>query len=374
MTALRPKPEQNAPDDAAMLSVGTRLAPPPRAEPIRRRQLAALLSVLLHAAVLALLILRFGDAGVELTPDQAVEMVFEGSSAAATPGEAPAPDSPPPAPVAEVPPAATDPAPPAPEPTPTPTEPPNPDAPPPEPVPEQVPVQVPVQVPPITPPEPEMPAPAPRSIPIVRLDAPEAPAPEPLVPSFEPPAAPRALPRPLPLPRRPLAPVQQAVQQAVRPAQRPRYADGFSPPIDLSFGKGASPASPRQHTGPASRAVDLSPGAPKAGPDRAEAFFDARARRVGADWASGLQTYWVAHRYYPRQAAENGEDGTVKVELVVNRSGKVESVEVIGKSGSPWLDMAALSTWRGAQLAPFPAENPDLRTTMSLTINYILIR
>ena len=365
MTALRPKPEQNAPDDATMLSARTRLAPPPRAEPIRRRQIAALLSVLLHAAVLALLILRFSDAGVELTPDQAVEMVFEGSSAAATPGEAPAPDTPPPVSVVEAPPAATDPAPPAPEPTPTPTEPPNADAPPPVPVP--VPVPVP-PAPPIVPPEPEMPAPAPRSIPVVRLDAPEAPEAEPLVPKFEPPAAPRPLPRPLP--PRPLAPVQQAL----RPAQRPHYADGFAPPIDLSFGQGAPPASPRQHTGSASRAVDLSPGAPKAGPDRAEAFFDARARRVGADWASGLQAYWAAHRYYPRQAAENGEDGTVKVELVVNRSGKVESVEVIGKSGSPWLDMAALSTWRGAQLAPFPAENPDPRTTMSLTINYILIR
>ena len=77
---------------------------------------------------------------------------------------------------------------------------------------------------------------------------------------------------------------------------------------------------------------------------------------------------------FPRQAAESGEDGTVQVELVVNRLGKVESVEISRRSGSPWLDMAALSTWRSAQLAPFPAENTDPRVTITLTINYILLR
>jgi len=153
-------------------------------------------------------------------------------------------------------------------------------------------------------------------------------------------------------------------------ARRPPDPGSFAAPLDLNFGPLASrPALPR-----GSRGIDLTLGAPKPGPNRAEAFFDARAARVGADWANGLEAYWRKHRYYPQQAIQNGEDGTVQVEIVVNRFGKVESVQIVSRSGSPWLDMAALGTWRGAQLAPFPPENQEPRATMTLTINYILLR
>lgn len=157
-------------------------------------------------------------------------------------------------------------------------------------------------------------------------------------------------------------------------AQRPRADLRFASPMDLNFSQAPSrqPAAPRGSV--ASRSVDLALGAPRPGPNKQEAFFDARAAKVGADWANGLAAYWRRHRFYPRQAAENGEDGTVEVELVVNRQGRVESVEVKRRSGSPWLDMAALSTWRDAQLAPFPSENTDPRVTLTLTINYILVR
>lgn len=144
--------------------------------------------------------------------------------------------------------------------------------------------------------------------------------------------------------------------------------------MDLNFGQAASRVPPAPRGLVASRVIDLSLGAQKPGPNKSEAFFDARAAKVGADWANGLAAYWQRHRFYPRQAAENGEDGTVQVELVVNRLGKVESVEISRRSGSPWLDMAALSTWRNAQLAPFPAQNTDPWITMTLTINYILLR
>ncbi len=170
----------------------------------------------------------------------------------------------------------------------------------------------------------------------------------------------------------PVPPAAQPQPQAQRrPAPDPLR---FPAPIDLNYGNTASRASPAPRSSVASRAIDLSLGAPKPGPNKSEAFFDARAAKVGADWANTLAAYWRRHRFYPRQAAEKGEDGTVQVELVVNRLGKVESVEISSRSGSSWLDMAALSTWRNAQLAPFPAENTELRVTMTLTINYILLR
>ncbi len=179
---------------------------------------------------------------------------------------------------------------------------------------------------------------------------------------------PQLAPLPRPVPR----PVPRPMQQAQRrPAPDPNR---FPDPIDLNFGPAAArvPAAPRGSV--ASRAIDLSLGAAKPGPNKSEAFFDARAAKIGADWANGLAAYWRAHRYYPRQAVESGEDGSVQVELVVNRLGKVESVQIKTRSGSPWLDMAAVGTWRNAQLAPFPRENTDETATITLTINYILLR
>lgn len=87
----------------------------------------------------------------------------------------------------------------------------------------------------------------------------------------------------------------------------------------------------------------------------------------------GVRGYWLRHRYYPRQAAENGEDGTVDVELVVNRYGVVQSATVVSRSGSAFLDMAAVGTFRGAQLPPIPREI-EAPYTVTLTIHYILLR
>ena len=123
----------------------------------------------------------------------------------------------------------------------------------------------------------------------------------------------------------------------------------------------------------ASRSLDLSPGAPKPGPNRQEAFFDARAAKLGADWMEGVRAYWLRHRYYPQQAAQNGEDGTVDVELVVDRYGRVQSATVVQRSGSSFLDMAAVGTFRGGQLPPLPRE-VEAPYKVTLTINYLLLR
>jgi len=288
-----------------------------------------------------------------------------------------APSEPPPTPVPDVLPPEPPPQP-LPDPTPEPpAQPPQPPQPPqqvqaiPEPAP-QAPVQQ-AMAPPLAPPAPPdaavtvEPAPPPVPVPIpvppaVRLAQPDALAPSvtprDLVPDLTPPAA------PVPLP--PLAP-------RPRPAPpRPQFGS-LGAPMDLNFGQAASRApAPRGSSG--SRAIDFSLGAPKPGPNKSEAFFDIRAANIGADWAQGLAAYWRRHRFYPQQAAENGEDGTVQVVLVVNRLGRVQSVEVKSRSGSPWLDMAAVATWRNAQLAPLPAENTDPTITIPLTINYILLR
>ena len=147
--------------------------------------------------------------------------------------------------------------------------------------------------------------------------------------------------------------------------------------MDLSLAPAPSrPAAPRAGAPPgsvASRSLDLTPGAPKPGPSRSDAFFDARAAALGADWMQGVRAYWLRHRYYPRQAAENGEDGTVDLELTVNRYGRVQAAVVKSRSGSAWLDMAAVGTFRNAQLPPLPPEVGE-QHTVTISIHYQLLR
>lgn len=139
--------------------------------------------------------------------------------------------------------------------------------------------------------------------------------------------------------------------------------------MDLSLG----PVAPRPEAR-ASRGIDLSMGMARRGPSRSDPYANIRAANASEDWNCGLLQYWLRHRFYPQQAAANGEQGSVTVELTVNRSGSVESVRVLSPSGSQWLDMAAVSTFRGAHLPPFTEEMPQDRITFPVPINYILIR
>ena len=353
-----------------------------------RRRWALVGSILLHfLALAALLIARAPEPPMPIAPSY--DLLFE-NGGSSTPPAAPnqALDTPPEAPAADLPPTSEaespapqpdliQPEPPAPEPAePSPPQvPPQPElAPGPAPTasppnlaasePNSAPEMVEPEEPPPAEPVPQSTEPAPAPIPeppAVRLAEPESAAPtlspQTLAPDLPPLAPPP--PAPTPLPR------QQALQ---RPAP-----GTFAAPMDLNFGRAAARA-PSPRAAGSSRAIDFSLGAPKPGPNKSEAFFDIRAKNIGADWAQGLAIYWRQHRYYPQQAAQNGEDGTVEIEIVVNRLGRVETVEILRRSGSPWLDMAAVGTWRNAQLAPLPAENTDRTITIPLTINYLLIR
>lgn len=67
----------------------------------------------------------------------------------------------------------------------------------------------------------------------------------------------------------------------------------------------------------------------------------------------------------------NGEDGTAMVRVEANPDGRVTAVELRGKSGSQWLDMALLSMFRDAHLPPLHENEP---ITFDFTMHYILIR
>lgn len=372
----------------------TRLAPAGPPDATRRRWTVAA-SLLLHLVAFAAVI--WVAARPRLPDPQApsYDLVFEPAPASEPQGQGqppaaaqvpapeealPGPPAPPPAsppvpdgvasavPEAAISAPAPTPAPPAPPPLPQP-------APPPQPTTAAAPAAPPAPPTPATaaapqlafaqPPSPAEVAPGPapteplpsREPPTVRLETPQ-----------EPQAQAQAAPI-MPQPPPPLPPLPRAPP---RPQIQPRAAPGtFGAPMDLSFG--SAPPRPEAR-GSRSRAIDLSLGPPHEGLNHSDPYAEVRAANASADWNRGLLAYWLNHRYYPRQALEAGEDGQVTVELTVARSGHVELVTLVSRSGSQWLDMAAVSTWRDAKLPPFTPEMQQDHITFKIPINYILLR
>jgi TonB family protein len=114
--------------------------------------------------------------------------------------------------------------------------------------------------------------------------------------------------------------------------------------------------------------------APRRSLTDASSDIQVHGAQVGTEWVNGLMAWWLAHRFYPEEAARAGESGVVQLRVKVDRSGKVTAVDLVSRSGSVMLDAAAMSTWRNAKLAPFPASTPENSADIDLTVNYILTR
>lgn len=82
-----------------------------------------------------------------------------------------------------------------------------------------------------------------------------------------------------------------------------------------------------------------------------------------------LQAWWDMHGYYPRHASNNDESGTVKVRLAIRADGNIWTVDVVGSSGSPSLDVAAAAAFRGGFVRPLPTGASD---TVDLSLHYVL--
>jgi len=306
------------------------LRPRRTARPGRFRR-SAVVSALVHGLLLALLIVGPLLLGPWRKPPEEVlpapiAMVFE-------PPKDSARSAPEPSPMATLPVPPSPVTPPAPAPRPTPAA-------------------------PAARPAPSPPAQPPRTAPAA-TSQPQPPAP--------PPTKMAALPMPLRPQTTPLDPVPRPPERP-RPLPRPRPQSDFPVPTNFSFG--APRAQPRTAEQPA--AATYGPAA------RGALSFGQFARvtsgKVDPSWLSRLHEWWLRHGYYPDQAAQKGEDGRVSIQIVVDRYGRVNQVELEGRSGSVWLDMAAQGVFRGANLPPLPPDTTDPQITVDLTIDYILIR
>jgi periplasmic protein TonB len=311
----------------------------------RRRMLAA--SLLVHLLLIGLLWpWARQEVPPEPLPPPAVAMIFESGNRAGPSAPEPTPEAAIPAPP-EAPAAAEAPT----VPPPIPSSPavaavPSPPAPP-------APAALAEPIPP-PPPLAQAPALAPPPVP---------PAPVP------PPQKMAALPMP-PLPMPPLASPPLPLPPRTQQAPGPRPPSGFPAPMNYSLGPTRpSVPMPHQNASPNDAVGPVTRGATALG-----RFAEVTKGKVDADWLNDLHRWWLQHGYYPEQAAMAGEDGTVGIEIVVDRYGRVRLVDLRSRSGSQWLDMGAQAVFRGANLPPFPPGTHDDEVTLDLHINYILVR
>jgi periplasmic protein TonB len=321
---------------------------PPRRRS-RRLRLAALISLFIHIAIGVLLLatIRQGGKPELLPPPSAVTMLFESGRK-------------------------TGPTLPNPELQTTPSVPPTPPSPPIEAVPTP-PLPPATKPPPSAPPTPTPPLPVPAPA--------EPPLPSPPVPPAEvspPPAepAPAPIPRPPPVVRpSPVAPKPSPVRPARREPAPPKPSE-FSSPMNFSFGKPnlAVPPSARPRAAPhIPGTIDMSLGPASKGTADPTPLSEHDEDAAGADWRNALSRWVAEHAYYPEQARREAEEGDAKVRVLADPDGRVKEVELIGKSGSMWLDLALLALFRNQQIPPLPSGDHE-PIDFNFTMHYVLIR
>lgn len=166
---------------------------------------------------------------------------------------------------------------------------------------------------------------------------------------------PPPLPRPAPLPPPPPAPAR-------KPAAPPHTL--YLP--SLSFGR-----APQHAPAVPSRGLNLALSQSEL--HRAYAPDFAIEGRIGPDWRALLSRWVDQRKYYPYSALEMGQQGSVEIRLVIDKSGKVDAVSLLQSSGSPFLDQAWLGLFRGAHVPPFPPGTTADRIIIRATMDYILI-
>lgn len=187
------------------------------------------------------------------------------------------------------------------------------------------------------------------------------PAPTPQVPTTAAAVAAPSATTPVLATPQPVAPPQPATVDAPSPAQSVRLPVANAVTIEAADTLQAleqATALPAAPSAPAT--AQLGSGAGGTSEQRTESYI---TRIIG----------WIGrHKYYPQGARSSGAQGTVRLHLVVDRSGQVR-VAIAESSGSPALDQAAIDMVKRS--LPLPAMTKDmLRTRLEiiLPVDYTL--
>jgi len=180
--------------------------------------------------------------------------------------------------------------------------------------------------------------------------------------------------RMLPPPMQQPGETDQAPPPPEKPAARARtapQASPFSHVHEYSFASRPESGGPRGlHN---SRSLNLSLGMLVKGGMLRDAVPHVSSPGADGDYISALSDYVETHKYYPTQAAENGEEGTSVVRATIARDGTVKDVSLVESSGSRMLDLAWMSLFRAKHLAPFPDDMKENQRDFTLSMDYELI-
>ena len=209
----------------------------------------------------------------------------------------------------------------------------------------------------------EQPAPIPAALP----------EPEPPDPVAAPPPLPEQPPQPTPeQPPQPIAPPPEPIPPPEAPLPQPAPA-----PLEPARPVRPPPPKPSAMRPPLPRRTERPPAA---APPRAEPGPQPPAAGPAAPsppvmdrgWVAAVSAWLSAHRTYPAQARDRGEQGNVAVRFTVDRSGRVLEATIVSASGSSLLDEAALRLLRQAAFPPFPAVMTQAQVTVTTSIRYSL--
>jgi protein TonB len=99
---------------------------------------------------------------------------------------------------------------------------------------------------------------------------------------------------------------------------------------------------------------------------------EAQATPIDGGWMQAVGAWLAAHKRYPDEARQRGEEGRLAVRFTMDRSGQVTAVQVVRGSGSETLDQAAVTMLRGATLPPLPGAMPQSTITVTVQIRFAL--
>ncbi len=178
-------------------------------------------------------------------------------------------------------------------------------------------------------------------------------------------------------PEPPPQPTPQPEPETVLPplhygaALQPHNSNPFAHIVPFSLSQ-SRPTSPTALP-PGSRGLDLA-----AGPVvRDGRLMDSVQHVVGRhgyqDYDEEIRAFADAHKYYPREAAENGEQGAATLQITIARDGTVKHLVWVGHSGSALLDAAWYSVFADNKLPPMNDDMPGDEYTFTFTLDYYLM-
>jgi protein TonB len=178
-----------------------------------------------------------------------------------------------------------------------------------------------------------------------------------------------------PPPPRQATPVPQTEEAPVpRPRPRPHPVPNSNPFAHMQvydFGEGTARTLERGVRG--SHGLSLALGMTVRGGQLMDAVPHIVAPGANGEYLDALSDYVESHKFYPEDAAQNGEQGTAVIKATINRDGTVKDVKLIESSGSATLDWAWLGLFRGKRLPPFPDNMSDKQLELTMSMDYELI-